>query len=305
MGSAKEIEHPGVITSIDSFKFRIKTSLNKKKNVMINSKCTFQNFKFPAFPFLFFIITLFFIPVSCRYNQKEKNTLINDNIDNEKNITLNKLSKEETEKGWELLWNGKTTAGWRSIKGKSFPDSGWVIHNGILIVEESGSGGSIITVKKYSDFELKIEVKLTDRANSGIKYFVMEELSSPGFGIGLEYQILDDEKHPDANKGIHPGSRTFASLYDLIAPTNKTTSPVGQWNTVQIISYGTQIEHWLNGKKVLEYERGSKQFRKLVQTSKYKNIPGFGEAPDGYILLQDHGNQVSFRNIKIRVNKPE
>ena len=96
-----------------------------------------------------------------------------------------------------------------------------------------------------------------------IKYFVMEELSSPGFGIGLEYQILDDEKHPDANNGIHPGSRTFASLYDLIAPTNKTTSPVGQWNTVQIISLGNQVEHWLNGKKMLEYERGSKQFRNI------------------------------------------
>ena len=272
---------------------------------MINTKYFFQNFKFPAFLFHFFLITLFFIPVSCLYGQKEKTTLINDSIDREKNISLNKLSKEETEEGWELLWDGKTTTGWRSIKTKSFPEKGWIIEDGMLTVEESGRGGSIITTEKYSDFELKLEVKFTTGANSGIKYFVLEELSSPGSGIGLEYQILDDEKNPDAKKGNHPGSRTFASLYDLIPATDKTILPIGEWNTVQIISRGNQVEHWLNGKKVLEYERASEKFRKLVQSSKYKNIPGFGEASEGHILLQDHGNRVSFRNIKIRVLKPE
>lgn len=272
---------------------------------MINTKYFFQNFKFPAFPFLFFIITFFFIPVSCLYSQKEKTTLINDSINQGKHIALNRLTKEETEEGWELLWDGETTIEWRSVKGKNFPDTGWIIDNGILTVEESGRGGSIITTKKYSDFVLKLEVKLTAGANSGVKYFVLEELSSPGFGIGLEYQILDDEKHPDAIKVTHPDNRSFASLYDLIAAKEKNILPVGQWNTVQIISMGNQVEHWLNGIKMLEYERGSEQFRKLVQASKYKNIPGFGEASEGYILLQDHGNQVSFRNIKIRVLFPE
>ncbi len=272
---------------------------------MINTKYFFQNFKFPAFPFLFFIITLFFIPVSCLYSQKEKTTLINDSINQGKNIALNRLNEEEIEEGWELLWDGETTIGWRSVKGKNFPDTGWIIDNGILTVEESGGGGSIITTKKYSDFEFKLEVKLTAGANSGIKYFVLEELSSPGSGIGLEYQILDDEKHPDATKGNHPDNSSFSSLYDLIAAKDKNDLPVGQWNTVQIISSGNQIEHWLNGKKMLEYERGSEQFRKLVQVSKYKNIPGFGEASEGHILLQDHGNQVSFRNIWIRVLNPE
>ena len=264
---------------------------------MINKKCFFQNFKFPAFLFLFFLITLFFIPVSCLYSQKEKTSLINDSIDRGKNIALNKLSKKETEEGWELLWDGKTTTGWRGVKRKNFPEKGWIIEDGMLIVEESGRGGSIITTEKYSDFELKLEVKLTAGANSGIKYFVLEKLSNPGSGIGLEYQIMEDEKHPD--------NRSFASLYDLIAAKDKNVLPVGQWNTVQIISRRNQIEHWLNGKKVLEYERGSEQFRKLVQVSKYKNIPGFGEAPEGHILLQDHGNRVSFRNIKIRVLFPE
>ena len=272
---------------------------------MINTKYFFQNFKLPTFLFHFFLITLFFIPFSCLYGQKEKTTLINDSIDQGINIALNKLSKEETEEGWELLWDGKTTTGWRSIKTKSFPEKGWIIENGTLTVEESGRGGSIITKEKYSDFELKLEVKITSGANSGIKYFVLEELSSPGSGIGLEYQILDDENHPDAKEGIRIGSRTFGSLYDLIAPEAKTVLPVGQWNSVQIVSGGNHIEHWLNGKKVLEYERGSEQYRKLVLDSKYKNIPGFGEASEGHILLQDHGNRVSFRNIKIRVLKPE
>lgn len=271
---------------------------------MISTKYFYQNCKFPTFLILIVFISSLIIPASCRNNQKKKTTEISEQINLAKVPVLNTLTEEETEKGWELLWDGKTTQGWRSVQGENFPDKGWIMHDGIFTVEESGGGGSIITTKKYSDFEFKLEVKLTAGANSGIKYFVLEELSSPGFGIGLEYQILDDKIHPDANKGIHTGSRTFASLYDLIAATDKTTSPVGQWNRVQIISGGTHIEHWLNGKKVLEYERGSEQFRKLVQESKYKNIPGFGEASEGHILLQDHDNRVSFRNIKIRVLKP-
>ncbi len=149
-------------------------------------------------------------------------------------------------------------------------------------------------------FFLKLEFKLTEGANSGIKYFVTEKEKSDGSAIGLEYQVLDDERHPDAKEGNHEGSRTVASLYDLIKAENKMVKPMGEWNEARIFSNGTHVEHWLNGKKVLEYERGSAAYRKLVAESKYKIWENFGEAPQGHILLQDHGNRVSFRNIRIK-----
>jgi hypothetical protein len=122
-----------------------------------------------------------------------------------------------------------------------------------------------------------------------------------GSGIGLEYQILDDERHPDAKRGNHQGSRTAASLYDLIEATNKYPRPVGEWNNAKIVSSGNHVEHWLNGRKVLEFERKSPEFRELVAESKYAKWDGFGESSEGQILLQDHGDRVSFRNIKIKV----
>ena len=208
--------------------------------------------------------------------------------------------------GWKMLWDGKTTTGWRGAKLDDFPESGWVIEDGVLTVLESGggestAGGDIVTVEKYSNFELKLEFKLTPGANSGIKYFVDPEINKgPGSSIGLEYQLLDDALHPDAKKGNHEGSRTLASLYDLIKAENKHPNPVGQWNHARIVSEGNHVEHWLNGKKVLEYERKTPEFRKLVQESKYKKWPGFGEWTEGHILLQDHGNTVSFKNIMIK-----
>jgi hypothetical protein len=220
--------------------------------------------------------------------------------------TLNTLSEQEKAEGWVLLFDGQTTTGWRGAHKDSFPAAGWVIENGALTVlasdgSESQHGGDIVTIAEYSDFDLKLEFQLTEGANSGIKYFVTEKEKPNGSAIGLEYQILDDERHPDARLGSHEGSRTLASLYDLIKAENKTVKPMGEWNEARLVSKGRHVEHWLNGKKVLEYERGSEAFRKLVAESKYEIWENFGEAEQGHILLQDHGNRVSFRNVKIKV----
>lgn len=222
-------------------------------------------------------------------------------------ITKNKLTIDETKNGWKLLWDGETTTGWRGAKLDVFPEKGWVIENGDLIVlssggKESAAGGDIVTTEEYGDFELTVDFKITEGANSGIKYYVNTDLNKgPGSSIGLEYQILDDERHPDAKLGNHEGSRTLASLYDLIkAPTDKPVHPVGEWNTAYIISKNNHVEHWLNGSKVLEYERKSPEYKKLVAESKYVDWPNFGESDKGLILLQDHGDNVAFKNIKIR-----
>lgn len=220
---------------------------------------------------------------------------------------MNSLTSIEKENGWKLLWDGETTQGWKGARLDSFPQQGWIIEDGVLTVlasggEESAAGGDIVTGQLYRDFELKVDFKITEGANSGIKYYVDTDINKgPGSSIGLEYQILDDEKHPDAKLGNHEGSRTVASLYDLIqADPDKPVNPVGEWNTAHIISKDNHVEHWLNGVKVLEYERGSENFRKLVSESKYDQWQNFGELEEGRILLQDHGDRVSFRNIKIK-----
>lgn len=222
-------------------------------------------------------------------------------------ITKNHLTIDEKKNEWKLLWDGETTSGWRGARLDEFPDQGWEIKDGVLTVlssggEESAAGGDIVTKDLYGDFELKVDFKLTEGANSGIKYYVDTDLNrGPGSSIGLEYQILDDERHPDAKLGNHQGSRTVSSLYDLIqADTSKPINPIGEWNMAHIISKDNHVEHWLNGVKVLEYERKSKEYKKLVSESKYVKWPNFGESDRGHILLQDHGDHVSFKNIKIK-----
>ncbi|MBN1817997.1 MAG: DUF1080 domain-containing protein [Sedimentisphaerales bacterium] len=222
--------------------------------------------------------------------------------------SANTLTQDEQADGWTLLFDGKTSVGWRSARAAAFPKEGWTIRDGMIIVnpgdgKESARGGDIITSEQYSDFEFRIDFKLTPGANSGIKYFCIDKLlQQTGSAIGLEYQILDDERHPDAKAG-RGGNRTLASLYDLIPAKSKKVNPVGQWNTACIVSKGHHVEHWLNGRFVLEYERGSKEFLDLVASSKYKQWEGFGMADKGHLLLQDHGNEVAFRNIKFKVLK--
>jgi hypothetical protein len=225
------------------------------------------------------------------------------------NNVPNTLTEYEKKSGWRLLFDGTTSKGWVKAYTKTFPDHGWQIKDGLLTVlagkgEMSTNGGDIVTTDQYKAFDLSFEFRMTPGANSGVKYFVtLQEQNTGGAGIGLEYQVLDDSLHPDAKLG-RDGDRTLASLYDLI-PANKQRRflhPMGEWNTGRIIVYpDNHVEHYLNGVKVLEYERGSAEFRALVAISKYKIWHNFGEAPEGHLLLQDHGNEVSFRSIKIRV----
>jgi hypothetical protein len=219
----------------------------------------------------------------------------------------NSICPGEQKAGWKLLFDGVTSNGWRGAYKTSFPENGWQIKDGILTVlssegKESMNGGDIVTTAEFSSFDLSFDFKLTPGANSGLKYFVTLTENNKGSAIGLEFQLLDDVLHPDAKLG-RDGNRTLASLYDLITAAKQTRfiHPIGQWNTGRIVVYpNNHVEHYLNGIKVLEYDRGSKNFKDLVAISKYNVWPNFGEAPKGHILLQDHGNEVSFRSIKIR-----
>jgi hypothetical protein len=227
----------------------------------------------------------------------------------------NTLSEQEVADGWKLLFDGKTPNGWRGAFRDAFPEHGWKIGDGQLTVlkpDGNERGGDIVTERRYSAFELSLEFKLTKGANSGIKYFTVESENPSRIVYGLEYQVLDDAEHPDAGQFTSfPGSRTLASLYDLIPAERKRTNAIGEWNLAEIKVFpDNHVEHWLNGFKVLEYERGSEAFRERIKGSKfadraYNGNGPFGEAPEGPVLLQDHGDEVAFRSIKIRELKRE
>ncbi len=219
----------------------------------------------------------------------------------------NTLSTQEQKNGLMLLWDGKTSNGWRGAYKDKFPEKGWEIKDGTISVvksagAESQNGGDIITTNEYGAIDLQFEFKLSEGANSGLKYFVTESEGNKGSAIGLEYQILDDEKHPDAKQGV-VGNRTLASLYDLIPSikVKRGLHKIGEWNNGRIIVYpDNRIEHWLNGYKVVEYQRGTPTYLALVARSKYAQWENFGMAAKGHILLQDHGDNVSFRSIKVK-----
>lgn len=223
------------------------------------------------------------------------------------NLVPNTLSAQEKHNGVRFLWDGTTRNGWRGAYKPEFPKTGWEIKDGVLTVvqgdgAESKNGGDIVTEETFGAFDLQFQFRLTEGANSGVKYFVTENEGNEGSAIGLEYQILDDERHPDAKKGV-VGNRTMASLYDLIPAIKirRNAPAIGEWNTGRVVVYpDNRIEHWLNGNKVVEYQRGTPIYNALVARSKYAKWENFGMAEKGRILLQDHGDEVSFRSIKIK-----
>lgn len=223
------------------------------------------------------------------------------------NTIPNYLSPEEAAQGWKLLYDGKSADQWRAYGGTDFPQKRWSFKDGSISVAKSDgseTGNDLVTREKYGPgFEFEFEFKLTEGANSGVKYFVNEDLDSKGrSGLGLEYQVLDDAKHPDAKMGV-VGNRTLASLYDLI-PAEKpgnSVKKIGEWNLSRLVVYPDgKVEHFLNGQKVLEYQRGGPIYRALVARSKYKDHKDFGLAEKGNLLLQDHGDNVSFRSLKVK-----
>lgn len=231
-----------------------------------------------------------------------------------RNISLtkipdNSLTADEKADGWKLLFDGRTNKGWRSAKGPEFPKTGWSIERGMLHTaasggKESASAGDIITIERFKQFEISVDFKLTKGANSGLKYYVQPDLNQgAGSAFGLEFQMLDDAVHPDAKLG-RDGNRTISSLYDLqTASKDKRANRIGEFNNAYVVTNGTKVQHWLNGRLVVSYDRNTDEFRGLVAKSKYadpKYGKNFGEWADGHILLQEHGDEVWFRNVKIR-----
>jgi len=211
----------------------------------------------------------------------------------------NHLTPAEQKDGWTLLFNGTSLDGWHGYKKPDATGTRWVVKDNLLCLDpgdKSDTRGArdIVTAKPYRQFELSWDWRISEGGNSGLKYFVLEDRDS---AIGHEYQLIDDAKHPDAKIGPH---RQTAALYDVMPATDRPTKPVGEWNTSRVVVRGNDVEHWLNGKKVLAYTLDSPALKAAVAKSKFKDVERFGKPQDGLILLQDHGDAVCYRNVKVR-----
>ena len=207
----------------------------------------------------------------------------------------NTLTDAEKSAGWKLLFDGKSLAGWTSFKKTTPPEKGWDIQDGWLHHIAKAGGGDIVSAEKYSEFELSWEWRIAEGGNSGLKYFISD--ARKGGAVGHEYQMLDDDKHPDGKKGLN---RQTAALYDVLDPVNRPVKKPGETNQSRVLVKGNHVEHWLNGAKVLEYELGSDALKAAIAKSKFKSVEGFGTRLPGRLLLQDHGDEIFIRNLKLR-----
>lgn len=217
------------------------------------------------------------------------------------NSTMDQQNQTESN-SWQTLFDGENTDQWKGYNMDGFPETGWHIEDDMLVFrapeEDPGVNLDIITRETYSDFELELEWQISEGGNSGIFYHVLEQQRAI-YWSGPEFQILDNENHPDADQGVN-GNRKSASLYDLIPAEPQNTNPAGEWNSVRIVSDGALIQHWQNGEKVVEFERWNEEWFNMLHESKFNCYPEFGAIRDGHIGLQDHGDEVKFRNIRIR-----
>jgi hypothetical protein len=242
----------------------------------------------------FLLLSIFF---ACNSSQEsEKSTEMISAEDASMQVTHNTLSEAEKAEGWELLFDGKSTDQWRAYQKETFPEGGWEVKDGELLVEKGG--GDIITKAQFGNFELAMDFLLSDTANSGIFYLVIEEPEMAIWQNAPEYQILDNQTYISMNGDM--STHLTAENYDLQSAPDDYTNPIGEWNTARIIHQDGNVEHWLNGKKAIEYQIGSEEWESLVQKSKFAEYPKYGRAKQGHIGLQDHGHLVRFRNIKIR-----
>jgi cytochrome c len=217
----------------------------------------------------------------------------------------NTLTPSQTQAGWKLLFDGKTTSGWHNFKKQTIGTS-WVVSDGALMLDakknpeghwQAPDGGDIVTADEYENFELEIEWKIAPCGNSGIIYNVVEDAKYDYvWQTGPEMQVLDNTCHPDTRFVTHQAG----DLYDLIASSQVTVRPAGEWNKARIVKNNGKVEHWLNGVKVVEYEMYTDQWIAMINKSKFKDMPDFGRAKKGRIALQDHGDKVWYRNIRIR-----
>ena len=253
------------------------------------------------------IIGLGLLISSCQSSETNENNM-NQNSNEE--VPVNTLTQAEQEDNWKLLFDGESPSeNWRGYCDETFPDSGWVAQDGALKVQGSGAGeaggagGDIITKKKYSNFELKLEWKVSKGGNSGVFYLAEEQCGENGQAIwksAPEMQILDNENHPDARLGEN-GNRQAGSLYDMMPANPQNANPHGEWNSARILVYDGTVVHYQNGEKILEYHLWTDDWKEMVKNSKFTEYDGFADvAKEGYIGLQDHGNDVWFRNIKIK-----
>jgi len=210
-------------------------------------------------------------------------------------LTLQTVGPVYSEGKWVVLFDGKSTDAWRGFKISGFPSTGWVVEDNALKTVVGVDHVDLITKEEYQDFELELEWRVTPRGNGGVFYRGIEE-GAAIWETAPEYQVVDDDRHPD---GKNPKT-SAASLYALIAPAGKKLQPVGEYNKVRIIANGTHVEHWLNNVKVLEYVWGSQDLKDLIAQSKFSKMPGFAQYKKGHIALQHHGQEVWYRNIRIR-----